>query len=77
MGFFDFFSKKEKETLDKGLEKTKSGFFSKLARIVVGRREIDDDFDVILLDGYERDFAVEVIKKNPKGEKHYVCMSVL
>jgi fused signal recognition particle receptor len=43
MGFFDFFSKKEKETLDKGLEKTKSGFFSKLARIVVGRREIDDD----------------------------------
>ena len=49
MGFFDFFSKKEKETLDKGLEKTKSGFFSKLARIVVGRREIDDD----LLDDLE------------------------
>mgnify|MGYP003300626285 FL=1 len=33
------------------------------------KREIDDDFDVILLDGYERDFAVEVIKKNPNAIK--------
>ena len=43
MGFFDFFSKKEKETLDKGLEKTKTGVFSKLAHIVAGRSKVDDD----------------------------------
>ncbi|MBR3608376.1 MAG: signal recognition particle-docking protein FtsY, partial [Bacteroidales bacterium] len=45
----DFFSKKEKETLDKGLEKTKTGVFSKLARIVAGRSKVDDD----LLDDLE------------------------
>ena len=37
--------------------------------MVMNKREIDDDFDVILLDGYERDFAVEVIKKNPNAIK--------
>jgi hypothetical protein len=36
MGLFDFFSKEKKETLDKGLSKTKEGVFSKLARIVAG-----------------------------------------
>ena len=36
---------------------------------VMTPREIDDEFDVILLDGYERAFAKEVIKKNPKAIK--------
>lgn len=49
MGFFDFFSKEKKETLDKGLEKTKEGVFSKLARLVAGRTTVDDD----LLDDLE------------------------
>lgn len=44
MRFFKFLSKDKKETLDKGLEKTKQGVFSKLARVVGGRRKIDDDF---------------------------------
>lgn len=45
MGFFNFFSKeKKKETLDKGLERTKEGLFSKLARAVAGKSTIDDDF---------------------------------
>jgi fused signal recognition particle receptor len=44
MGFFSFFSKEKKQTLDKGLEKTKEGVFSKLKRAFVGRRTIDDDF---------------------------------
>jgi fused signal recognition particle receptor len=44
MGIFDFFSKKEhKEDLNKGLEKTKEGFFSKLAKAVAGRTSADDD----------------------------------
>lgn len=44
MGFFNFFSKEKKETLDKGLEKTKLGLFDKLKRAVAGRSKIDDDF---------------------------------
>ncbi|OUN72811.1 signal recognition particle-docking protein FtsY [Barnesiella sp. An55] len=42
MGFFDFFSREKKETLDKGLSKTKEGVFSKLARIVAGKSQVDD-----------------------------------
>lgn len=44
MGFFNFFSKEKKETLDKGLAKTKEGFFSKITRAVAGKSKIDDDF---------------------------------
>src|ERR1035437_6086416 len=43
MGIFSFFSKEKKETLDKGLEKTKEGFFSKIAKAVVGKTSIDDE----------------------------------
>ena len=42
-GLFNFFSKDKKETLDKGLEKTKQSFFNKLARTVVGKSKVDDD----------------------------------
>ncbi len=45
MGFFSsLFSKKDKETLDRGLGRTKEGFFGKLKRAFFGRTEIDDDF---------------------------------
>jgi fused signal recognition particle receptor len=43
MGIFSFFSKDKKETLDKGLEKTKEGFLSKLSRAVVGKSKVDGD----------------------------------
>ena len=43
MGFFDRFSKGKKETLDKGLEKTKENFFSKITRAVAGKSKVDDD----------------------------------
>ena len=43
MALFDFFSKEKKESLDKGLEKTKDSFFSKLGRAVVGKSKVDDD----------------------------------
>lgn len=47
MGFFDFFSGKKKEelkeSLDKGLEKTKDTFFDRLTKAIVGKSEIDDD----------------------------------
>ena len=45
MGFFkNIFSSSKKESLDKGLEKSKSSFFSKLNKIIVGKSKIDNDF---------------------------------
>ena len=43
MGFFDFFSKQKKETLDEGLSKTKESVFGKIARAVAGKSTVDDD----------------------------------
>ncbi|WP_418218121.1 signal recognition particle-docking protein FtsY, partial [Barnesiella intestinihominis] len=47
------FSKEKKETLDKGLSKTKEGVFSKLARIVAGKSQVDenilDDLEEVLI----------------------------
>ena len=45
MGFFkNIFSTAKKESLDKGLEKSKTSFFSKLNKIIVGKSKIDNDF---------------------------------
>ncbi len=43
MGFFDFFSKEKKETLDNGLQKTKESVLQKISRAVVGKSTVDDD----------------------------------
>lgn len=44
MSFFKkIFSKEKKETLDKGLEKSKSSFLSKLGKAVAGKSTVDDD----------------------------------
>lgn len=43
MGLFSFFTKEKKETLDKGLEKTKESFFSKIAKAVAGKSTVDAD----------------------------------
>lgn len=52
MGIFNFFSKEKKETLDKGLERTKQGVFSKIARAVAGKSKVDDE----ILDNLEEVF---------------------
>lgn len=44
MSFFKkIFSSEKKETLDKGLEKSKTSFFSKLSKAVAGKSKVDDD----------------------------------
>jgi len=43
MGLFSFFNKEKKETLDKGLTKTKESVFSKLSRAVAGKSKVDDE----------------------------------
>lgn len=58
MGFFSkLFSKEKKETLDKGLSKTKEGFFDKIKRAVAGKSKIDDD----VLDNLEEVFITSDI----------------
>ena len=53
MGFKSFFSKEKKESLDKGLEKSKENFFSKLNKAVVGKSTVDeevlDDLEEVLI----------------------------
>lgn len=43
MGLFDFFTKEKKDDLDKGLEKTKEGFFSKITKAVAGKSTVDEE----------------------------------
>ena len=43
MGLFNIFKKSTKDTLDKGLEPTKSNLFSKIHRLIVGKNSVDDE----------------------------------
>ena len=53
MGLFNFFSKEKKETLDKGLSKTKESVFGKITRAIAGKSKVDDqvldDLEEILI----------------------------
>ena len=68
MGFFSFFSKDKKETLDKGLSKTKNSFFDKLTRAVVGKSKVDDDVldnleEVLITSDVGVDTTLKIIKR--------------
>ncbi|HEY8389291.1 MAG TPA: signal recognition particle-docking protein FtsY [Parasegetibacter sp.] len=44
MGFFNkLFGKKEKESLDQGLQKTKENFFSRITKAIAGKSEVDEE----------------------------------
>ena len=44
MGFFDkLFGKPEKQQLEKGLEKTREGFFSRITKALAGKSQVDDE----------------------------------
>lgn len=64
MAFFGLFSKEKKESLDKGLEKTKESFFSKLTRTIVGKSKVDsevlDELEEVLISS---DVGVETTLK--------------
>ena len=69
MGLFNLFSKKEyKEDLNKGLEKTKEGVFSKLARAVAGKSKVDDEVldnleEVLITSDVGVDTTVRIIER--------------
>ena len=70
MGFFNFFSKKEKkETLDTGLQNTKASVFSKLTHAVAGKSKVDEDVldnleDVLITSDVGVDTTLDIIHKN-------------
>ncbi len=43
MAFFGLFGKEKKETLDKGLEKSKESVLSKISHAIAGKSTVDDD----------------------------------
>lgn len=68
MGLFDFFSKQKKETLDKGLEKTKESMFSKLSRVVAGKSKVDDEVlddleEILITSDVGVDTTLKIIKR--------------
>ena len=69
MGFFDkFFSKDKKEDLDKGLEKTKEGFFGKISRAVAGKSTVDEEVldeleSILISDDVGLDTTVKIIER--------------
>src|SRR5215469_9897824 len=69
MGLFDkLFGKKEKESLDQGLQKTKEGFFSRLTKAVAGKSHVDEEVldhleDALVGADVGIDTTVQIIKK--------------
>lgn len=68
MGIFSFFSKEKKETLDKGLEKTKESFFGKITRAVAGKSKVDDEVldnleEVLVTSDVGVDTTLNIIKR--------------
>ena len=64
MGIFSFFTRDKKESLDKGLEKTKQGLFAKITRAIAGKSKVDaevlDNLEEILVSS---DVGVETTVK--------------
>jgi fused signal recognition particle receptor len=64
MGIFSFFSREKKESLDKGLEKTKVSVFSKITRAIAGKSQVDaevlDNLEEVLVSS---DVGVETTLK--------------
>lgn len=69
MGIFkNVFSKEKKETLDKGLEKSKESFFNKLGKAVVGKSTVDDQVldeleEVLITSDVGVDTTIKIIER--------------
>jgi fused signal recognition particle receptor len=69
MGFFDkLFGKKEKESLDEGLQRTKENFFSKVSKAIAGKSTVDEELlddleDALVSADVGIDTTVAIIKR--------------
>lgn len=78
------FNKEKKETLDKGLEKTKQSVFSKIARAVAGKSKVDDDVldnleEVLITSDVGVETTLKIIKRIEErvARDKYVSVSEL
>jgi fused signal recognition particle receptor len=68
MGLFDFFSKEKKETLDKGLEKSKTSIFDKISKAIVGKSTVDEEVldeleEILISSDVGVDTTIKIIKR--------------
>ncbi|MEY3432091.1 MAG: signal recognition particle-docking protein FtsY, partial [Bacteroidota bacterium] len=85
MGLFDkLFGKKEKEQLEKGLEKTREGFFSKITKAIAGKSQVDDEVldqleEALITADVGVDTTLEIIEKiqNRVARDKYMSSSEL
>ena len=68
MGIFGIFCKNKKETLDKGLEKTKTSVLDKLTRAVAGKTKVDEDVldnleEVLITSDVGVDTTLKIIRR--------------
>lgn len=84
MGFFEFFSKEKKETLDKGLSKTKESVFSKITKAIVGKSKVDDSVldeleEVLITSDVGVSTTLKIIERIEKraAEDKYISTSEL
>lgn len=68
MGLFGLFNKSKKDTLDKGLEKTKQNVFSKLTRVVAGKSRVDDEVldeleEILVTSDVGVDTTIKIIRR--------------
>jgi len=68
MGLFGLFNKEKKETLDKGLEKTKESVFGKLTRAIAGKSKVDDEVlddleEILITSDVGVDTTIKVIER--------------
>lgn len=66
--FKKIFKKEEKDTLDKGLEKSSQGFFDKISRAVVGKNTVDDEVlddleEVLIASDVGAETTIKIIKR--------------
>ncbi len=71
MGIFGFFSKKDKDKLDQGLNKTKKSVFSKISRAIAGKSKVDDEVldnleEVLITSDVGVDTTLKIIERIEK-----------
>ena len=78
MAFFGLFGKQKKEKLDNGLEKTRTGLFSKISRLIFSKSKVDDDVldeleEILITSDVGVDTTVKIIdriQERVKTEKY-------
>ena len=68
MGLFGIFGKKKKETLDKGLERSKQSIFGKISKAIAGKSKVDDEVlddleEVLITSDVGVDTTIKIIQR--------------